>query len=66
MNEHSSLPNLSMLVPSAYDRYGGWSIWAWLARWRERRNLRDLSDATLRDIGLTRADIEDEIDRLRW
>ena len=66
MNHHSILPDLSTLVPPAYDRHGDWSIWAWPASWRERRNLRNLSDATLRDIGLTRADIEHEIDRLRW
>lgn len=64
MTHHSIRADMSASVP--YDRHGGLSIWVWLARWRERRNLRDLSDATIRDIGLTRADIEHEIDRLRW
>ena len=54
-------PRRSLMIGTAACRSGHGSP-AWR---RERRNLRDLSDATLRDIGLTRADIEHEIDRLR-
>lgn len=35
-------------------------------RQRHRRHLRELSDETLRDVGLTRADIEQEIKKDRW
>ena len=31
---------------------------AWLRQWRERRQLLGLSDRTLDDLGLTRADVE--------
>ena len=43
-----------------------WSITEWLARWRERQALKDLSDATLQDIGLTRDDVTLEINRALW
>ena len=36
------------------------------ARAREREVLRNLSDAALKDCGLSRADVEREIRRLRW
>ena len=37
-----------------------------LARARERAALHNLSDAQLKDCGLSRADVEREIRRLRW
>ncbi|EPC01246.1 hypothetical protein L861_11775 [Litchfieldella anticariensis FP35 = DSM 16096] len=47
---------------------GEW--WARLSRWRrlrhERRQLRELSDEMLRDIGLTREDVERESRRPFW
>jgi uncharacterized protein YjiS (DUF1127 family) len=43
-----------------------WLIAEWLSQWRDRQSLRDLSDAMLRDIGLTRYEIEREIDRTLW
>jgi uncharacterized protein YjiS (DUF1127 family) len=46
-------------------RERGW-ISDWFARWRDRHALRDLSDATLKDIGLTRQEIEDEAARPLW
>ncbi|MFC3284828.1 DUF1127 domain-containing protein [Litchfieldella rifensis] len=49
-------------------RFDEW--WARLSRWsrlrRERRQLRELSDAMLRDIGLTREDVERESRRPFW
>ncbi len=43
---------------------------ALLARWHrlaaQRRHLASLSDATLKDIGLTRVDVEQEIKRPFW
>ena len=38
----------------------------WLGRARDRRALAALDDRTLRDIGLTRCEIEAEIARRRW
>ncbi|WP_282340934.1 MULTISPECIES: DUF1127 domain-containing protein [Pseudomonas] len=43
---------------------------ALLARWHrlaaQRRHLASLSDATLKDIGLTRVDVEQEFNRPFW
>ena len=38
----------------------------WLQRWRERRMLGALSDHVLKDIGLTRADIDVEVRKIFW
>ncbi|MCY1274210.1 hypothetical protein D3C76_587210 [compost metagenome] len=38
----------------------------WLQLHRQRQNLASLSDATLKDIGLTRADVDREIHRHFW
>jgi uncharacterized protein YjiS (DUF1127 family) len=38
----------------------------WLERARQRRQLRELSDAMLRDIGLTRADVWAESEKPFW
>ena len=44
--------------------------WARIARWyqlsQERANLRRISDAALKDLGLSRADIETESHRAFW
>ncbi len=46
------------------------ALLALLARWHrlaaQRRHLASLSDATLKDIGLTRVDVEQEIKRPFW
>lgn len=46
------------------------AVFATLLRWdriaRERRSLRELDDRALRDLGLTRADIEREASRPFW
>jgi uncharacterized protein YjiS (DUF1127 family) len=38
----------------------------WLQRWRERRQLDALSDHMLKDIGVSRADIELEVRKTFW
>jgi uncharacterized protein YjiS (DUF1127 family) len=42
------------------------AVSTWLGRARDRRALAALDDRTLRDIGLTRCEIEAEIARGRW
>ena len=38
----------------------------WLQRWRERRMLAELSDHMLKDIGVSRADIDGETRKKFW
>ncbi|AAN67483.1 conserved protein of unknown function [Pseudomonas putida KT2440] len=38
----------------------------WLELYRQRQELASLSDATLRDFGLSRADIQQEAERHFW
>ena len=38
----------------------------WFARMRERRQLHALDDRMLKDIGLTRADVEYEVQKRFW
>ncbi|KPM61534.1 DUF1127 domain-containing protein [Pseudomonas monteilii] len=38
----------------------------WLELYRQRRELAALSDATLQDLGLSRADIQQEAERPFW
>ena len=38
----------------------------WLQRWRERRMLAELSDHMLKDIGVSRADIDVETRKKFW
>ncbi|HDS1747908.1 MULTISPECIES: DUF1127 domain-containing protein [Pseudomonas] len=38
----------------------------WLELYRQRRELASLSDATLQDLGLSRADIQQEAERPFW
>jgi uncharacterized protein YjiS (DUF1127 family) len=40
--------------------------WTWRERGRQRRDLARLNDRLLRDIGLTRADVEGEIVKRFW
>ena len=59
---------------SAYRAYGlpPWIVLAvhrlgvWIERSRQRRQLAELDDATLKDIGLTRADVRIEADKPFW
>lgn len=39
---------------------------AWLERLRERRQLAGLSDSTLKDIGVSRADVEHLVEKPFW
>jgi uncharacterized protein YjiS (DUF1127 family) len=61
-------PFASLLAAKPPLRRGGvyvrCAIADWFQRYRERRQLRGLSDETLEDCGLTRIEIEREIKRL--
>ena len=41
-------------------------VLAWVERARQRRQLGELSDHMLKDIGLTRADVEAEVTKPFW
>jgi len=41
-------------------------VFTWLERARQRRHLGELDDRLLRDIGLSRAEVENEIARPFW
>ena len=41
-------------------------VFTWLDRARQRRHLGELDDRLLRDIGLSRADVDQEISRPFW
>ena len=41
-------------------------VWLWLVRVQSRRDLATLSDHVLRDIGLTRGDVERELMKPFW
>jgi uncharacterized protein YjiS (DUF1127 family) len=63
MTDHS-IPSYPS-TPFEHNAQSRWSLSGWLVRWRERESLRNISDDTLRDVGLSRAVVEREIDRLR-
>lgn len=52
------------------QKYWAQKVMAVIARWyqlsRQRAHLRRISDATLKDLGLSRADIESESHRAFW
>jgi len=41
-------------------------VWQWNTRWRHRQHLRTLSDHALRDVGLSRSDIESQANKPFW
>lgn len=51
----------SGLVTRALDQIG-----SWLDRSRQRRHLSQLDDRLLRDIGVSRAEVEHEVSRRFW
>jgi uncharacterized protein YjiS (DUF1127 family) len=57
---------------AAYRRLGEWLVWAsdallsWQYRAHERAHLMALDDRMLRDIGLNRADVENEAGKPFW
>lgn len=53
-------------VASRRPGRGKLSIAGWFERARARAALRNLGDDVLKDCGLSRADVEREIRRLRW
>ena len=70
------LPHFGHVAPCTVGRWGAFAksiladLWAWLGRCRaraaERRALARLTDTDLRDIGISRADVEMEIDKWPW
>jgi uncharacterized protein YjiS (DUF1127 family) len=57
-------------LPDFPSQSNGRTLWQRLARWyelgRQRRTLAALSDSTLKDLGLSRADIYEESERPFW
>jgi uncharacterized protein YjiS (DUF1127 family) len=53
-------------VPTALVLAAGDVVLKWLERRRERRALERLDDSMLRDIGLSRADIQEEVGKPFW
>jgi uncharacterized protein YjiS (DUF1127 family) len=53
-------------VHRSWLAYASEQILAWLERVRQRRQLRQLGDHMLRDIGLSRADVEAEVSKPFW
>ena len=49
------------LVTRLFDQ-----VFTWLERARQRRHLGELDDRLLRDIGLSRAEVENEVSRPFW
>jgi uncharacterized protein YjiS (DUF1127 family) len=49
------------LATRLFDR-----VFTWLERARQRRHLGELDDRLLRDIGLSRAEVENEVSRPFW
>ena len=60
------------VVGPALGAAGGWlaqayeQVLGWLDRMHQRRHLAQLSDHMLKDIGLTRADVEAETSKPFW
>jgi uncharacterized protein YjiS (DUF1127 family) len=54
------------LVPRGWLGYAFEQGLAWLERARQRRQLRQLGDHMLKDIGLSRADVEAEASKPFW
>jgi uncharacterized protein YjiS (DUF1127 family) len=57
----SGLPALAQLIGSAFVLAYGWQL-----RGQQRRALARLDDRMLRDIGLSRADVEGEVSKPFW
>jgi uncharacterized protein YjiS (DUF1127 family) len=54
------------LVPQGWFAHGFEQAQAWLERARQRRQLQQLGDHMLKDIGLSRADVEAETSKPFW
>jgi uncharacterized protein YjiS (DUF1127 family) len=54
------------LVPQGWFAHGFEHVLAWLERTRQRRQLQQLSDHMLKDVGLSRADVEAETSKRFW
>jgi uncharacterized protein YjiS (DUF1127 family) len=53
-------------VPPGLLTYASEQVLAWLERARQRRQLQRLSEHMLKDIGLSRADVEVEVAKPFW
>ena len=65
---HATLAG-AMIVPAAPGTSAAVlaeAVLAWFERVRQRRQLGELSDHMLKDIGLSRADVESEIAKPFW
>jgi uncharacterized protein YjiS (DUF1127 family) len=54
------------LVPQGWVAHGFGQVSVWLERARQRRQLQQLGDHMLKDIGLSRADVELETSKPFW
>jgi uncharacterized protein YjiS (DUF1127 family) len=61
----TNIKNTSLLRVSRWSRFGQ-SIGEWRRRARSRHELMTLSDAGLRDIGISRCDLEREARKPFW
>ncbi|KPB83212.1 Uncharacterized protein AC504_4295 [Pseudomonas syringae pv. maculicola] len=52
--------------PAGHAQPGKALVWRWLELHRQRRYLAQMSDDTLKDLGLSRADIQQEAERPFW
>jgi uncharacterized protein YjiS (DUF1127 family) len=53
-------------VDRSWSAYAFEQVLVWLERARQRRQLQQLGDHMLRDIGLSRADVEAEVSKPFW
>ena len=68
---HATLAGMTVqlpvqLVPHGWFAGGFEQVLAWLDRARQRRQLQQLGDHMLKDIGLSRADVEAEVCKPFW
>jgi uncharacterized protein YjiS (DUF1127 family) len=54
------------LVPQGWFAHSFEQVLNWLERARQRRQLQQLSDHMLKDVGLSRADVEAETSKPFW
>jgi len=57
----NSYPTIGRILQAAWQR-----LRRWHALYRQRQQLASLNDEMLKDIGLSRADVETEINRPFW
>ena len=60
-----TMTNFRTSHPSQWQHVKG-HITEWQRRWRSRHELEGLSDASLRDIGITRCEVHRELQKPFW